>query len=504
MQTTLSEVAGDFHLTLRDCEKLLNDHSKFGRSNANFVDTVVWHSSTERNVNSLRQRVQFHIIKIEFIAKPFEIHLLQCIRRELQQLQEDVSEVQAALRRITIQLGYSKSLEVENPCPRVPEEIATRFEYALNVKKTELSLGQDDLSLKDGFDAAIFHFKRSTLIGDVVTEEQYLNLLKSTWILQKIERSSIFKSCSPDSVWPKYVKELDDRVSQHILRLEGAGHGKCALETISQLPDSCFSIERDEEAPPRPAAITDRRPSEEKILEIPLEETYATHKTSLTIFRRSESAFRLVSATRSDDNSNFHREESLEVNMNTTRLIPVFAAPQQAPTNNVLVCPQAQDPKYYNLRNHTDVAKFQRALTGYRISHDMSNVSWHIEFSKFWRSGVSGKARLQLWQIKPLPKISDHSESPSKDPDSSSSNASPRSLSQSLSLRHFWTSGTERLSENSIASPANGSHGDGYALSRPEVPALVLFTIFEKRYSFFHVRCRCQDLGATDTSNFYF
>ena len=498
VRTTLSEVAGDFLQTLRDCDKLLNDRSKFRRSNANFVDNVAWHTSTEREVNNLRQRVQFHMIKIGFIAEPFKVHLLLCISRELQQLREDVYDVQAAVKRIPSQIGHLNSTEIEVSCPSVPGQIASRFENALNATKTGQSLAQGNLSLKDGFDAAIFDSNRSTLIGDVVTEEQYVSLLKSRWIIQKLEKTPSYISCSPDSVWPKYLRELDGKLRKEIFHLESANHGKCAFDTISQLPDSCFSIGVNEEPPPRPAALTDGRPLEEKILEIPLEESHATHKTSLTVFRRSETAFRLVSTTRSDGDINFHQAESLDVNMNTTKLISVFPAPQDLPTSNVLIWPQPQDPKGFNLRSSTDVAKFQRALTGYRISHDMSNVSWHIEFRKFRKSGISGKARLQLLQVKPLPKISDHSESPNMDLDSSSSSASPRSLSRSLNLRHFWTSGTERTPEDSIASPVNGSHGDGYAISRPELPVLVLFAIVGKKYNLFHVRCKHKDPKSTN------
>ena len=37
---TLSEVTGDFQKTLRDCDRLLQDHSKFKRTPANFVENV--------------------------------------------------------------------------------------------------------------------------------------------------------------------------------------------------------------------------------------------------------------------------------------------------------------------------------------------------------------------------------------------------------------------------------------------------------------------------------
>ena len=60
----VSQAIGDFRKTLADCEKLLNDNSRFQRDSAGFVDNVVWHLSTQRDVDILRERIRFHGTKV--------------------------------------------------------------------------------------------------------------------------------------------------------------------------------------------------------------------------------------------------------------------------------------------------------------------------------------------------------------------------------------------------------------------------------------------------------
>ena len=497
--TTLSEVTGDFKRTLRDCEILLSDNSKFQRSNANFVDNVAWHSSTEGDVNTLRQRVHFHMTKVNLIAKPFELQLLLGIRRELQQLRKDV----AALRGVLIQ-ATAQSRDPANPKSRdrrflVPADLASRFTNALAASKPESFQIQDHLPLKEGFDALVFHFASSTVNfksspgpGQNVPDElQYVNLVKSSWIMERLKESIYFQSAGSESLWADYIRELEDEITNQLIRFDTGELEQPSLDVIVRLPDCCFAIWVDEGPLPRPAALAEQRPFEEKILELALPSLYGNRQSTLTVFRKSDIALRLVSTTKDEQNKDFHSEESMDVNMNSTRLVPAFAASQDTSTidNSVLLCnSQGEETKWHHLQDLSDVAKFQRALTGFRVSHDMSNISWHMEFNRFSKTGISGKARLQFWHLKPLPKISPPGDITTSAGSGSSTGTSPQSPSGSANLRRFWTSGTIQLPGSSIASPVSGSRGDGIALTRPELPVLVIFTMCDRKYTFFHIQ----------------
>ncbi|CAF9934762.1 MAG: hypothetical protein ALECFALPRED_006079 [Alectoria fallacina] len=495
---TLLEVTGDFKQTLLDCEKLLSDNSKFQRSAANFVDNVAWHSSTERDVASLRERVHFHVIKVIFIAKPFEIQLLLGIRHELKQLRKEVAALRTILDWDPARTRDPINFTTPETYFHIPEDLSDRFRNSLAAKDPELSRMRDGLPLKEGFNALVYNFDRSTVDfepsrgrGQEVPEEQYLNLVKSRWIIERLRESTYFSSLGPESLWVDYLRELEDEVRGQLVRFQQGGLPPPPLETLSRLPDSCFSIWVHEESSPRPAALTEHRPSEEKILELALQSRYSTHPSTLTIFRKSDIALRLVSATKDDQNERFHSEESKDVNMLQTGLVPVFAASQDTSTvnNNVLLCRQGQDTESYNLRNPADVAQFQRAMTGFRVSHDMSNVSWHIEFPAWSKpSSLSGKARLQLWHLKPLQKIQQPQDTEPGEGSSSSNDPTPYSPVGSIDLRRFWTSGTTQLPGSSIASPVTGSRGDGIALTHPELPVLIIFTKCHGKYTFLHLQ----------------
>lgn len=69
----LSDVTGDFQDTLEECNTLLNNHKSFRRNAAGFIDNVIWHTTVERDVLLLTERLQFHVTKVLFIIKPLEM-----------------------------------------------------------------------------------------------------------------------------------------------------------------------------------------------------------------------------------------------------------------------------------------------------------------------------------------------------------------------------------------------------------------------------------------------
>ena len=497
MLNTLSEVTGDFKQTLHDCKKLLSDNSKFQRSATNFVDNVVWHSSTERVVNHLRQRVNFHLTKLNLIAKPFELQLLLGIHRELQQVKKDVAALKGVLIPDTAQSIHPTSPKSHDGRFPVHPDLAKRFERALTSKPDSVQV-QDHLPLKEGFDALVFHLASSTVKfkpspgpGQNVPEEtQFVNLLKSGWIMERLKGSDYFQSAGSESLWADYIRELENEINDQLSRFETGELEPPTLDVILRLPNNCFSIWVYEEPMPRPAVLTEQRPLEEKILELALPSLYDSRRSTLTVFRKSDVAFRLVSTTKDEQNKDFHSEESMDVNMNSNRFIPAFATSHDGEpiNNNVLLCnSQGQELKWHNLQDSSAVTEFQRALMGYRVSNHMSNISWHIEFSTFTKKAISGKARLQFWHLKPLPNLLSSVDATTSEGSGSSAGASPQSPTGSANLRRFWTSSTLALSGSSMAAPVTGSRGDGIALTRPKLPVLVIFTMCERKYTFLHI-----------------
>lgn len=502
---TLQEVTGDFIRTLTECQTLLDDNSKFHRSSANFIDNLVWWSATERDVIGLRERVHFHLTKVNFIAKPFETQLLLGIRRELQQLRRDVAD----LRTVLVQdvRGNCDSSNIL-PFTTIPEDLTLRFTDALYVNKPKIFESQSRLPLKEGFDALVFNFANSTIefnarpgLGQNFPEEpQFLNLIKSRWIMQQLEDSYHYRAAGSDSLWADYLRELKDEIREQFRRFDTGNLVAPPHDAIARLPDSCFAIWVVESSSPPPPDLAEQRPFEEKILELALPSSHETRQSSLTIFRKSDVDFRLVSTTTDEHNKDFHREESMDISMHSTRLVPAYGIPDgvATPTNNILLCSnQAQTQKWYSLVDAAGVARFQQALTGYRVFHDMHDVSWSIEGSA--KPHNHGNGRLQLWHFKPLSKIP--SELEVKDLGRklsiSTSGYSPHIGGPKVDKVMTGMSGatypparsaTSPVSIGSIASPVNGPRGEGTALIRPEAPSLIMLTMCERRYTMWHIK----------------
>ena len=102
----------------------------------------------------------------------------------------------------------------------LPDHIVTRFTTAFNVNRPVCFEKSNDWPLKEGFDALVFHFSKSTIefnsrpeLGQNIPEgPQYLNLLKCIWIMERLKSSSYLTSAGTDSLWADYMRGLEDEI----------------------------------------------------------------------------------------------------------------------------------------------------------------------------------------------------------------------------------------------------------------------------------------------------
>ncbi|KAL8848830.1 MAG: hypothetical protein Q9221_006170 [Calogaya cf. arnoldii] len=463
----VSQAVGDFKTTLEECEKLLNDHERFRRDTAGFVDNVVWHVSTQRDVEVLRERVQFHATKLLIVTKPFEIGLLLEIRRELQDLRRDVSEIKGLL--VSLLRNEEPTLDALIPgqraaCPEIPEEVINKFTKSITLNPPTAFQDVANMPLKEGFDALVYHFAQSTVEFNpgfdpsqrTPEETQFVNLLKSRWILDKMEHNPQLIAAGTAPLWRSALAEVKSLVAP-------------PKDVIVRLPDECFSIWAVEAPPLVPPDLAEQRPLEDQILEL------------------------------SDDRIDFI------VNTDITRVIPAYATPSgNLDSHNILLSNRhVQDLRWQYLRNAEDVQSLQQALTGYRVHHSMfvsallNNISWSINGSE--KPHKTGKAMLQMWQPQSLPAPT---EPPTTIPltpiQSSASVTSPRSFSGSRASFAGSTNPSRRstalststtlFSGSSATSVMVGNRGNGTAVKTPEPPVIVFFTMYDGKYAFLHFK----------------
>ncbi|KAI9651586.1 MAG: hypothetical protein M1831_000597 [Alyxoria varia] len=489
----LSQAVGDFNATLRECDKLLNDRSRFQRDKAGFVDNVQWHMSTQRDVDILRERVHFHATKLLVLTKPFELHLLLEIRQELQKLSREVAEIRGLLITVLANENIPESsalVDLSGYFVDIKAEIEHRFPDAL-LKDAPESFDGTDMPLSEGFDALVYQFARSTVefnpgpdVSQKVPEEtQFLNLLKSKWIMEKLEDSVYFRSAGPTSLWGSYLREIKSDIIREYRRFDFDQLSVPPTDAIVRLPDQSFEVWATTSPPLCPPDLAEQRPLEDSILELELPGSVGSFRTFLNVFRRSPIEFRFVNSTKDLNNIAYHQQEEFIVNTNAMRVIPAYAV---ADANNILLSSsQFQDMKWQSLRNASDVETLQQALTGYRVHAMMPEVSWSFNGSS--KPLENGKGKLQLWQLKTLPSPTDAGvnigaqDAAPMSPAESSVSSARRRQSSALS------NATTMFSGSSATSVVTGSRSNGTAILAPEPPVMVLFTALEGRYAFIHL-----------------
>ena len=388
----------------------------------------------------------------------------------------------------------------------VSNELKGRLESEFQRNRPSWSVEGSEWPLREAFGALAFHFAGSTVrfnpasdLVNVPTLSQYVDLAKSIWILEEIKKGHHFQAAGTESIWADRMRQFEDNIRAQLHRFEAGELDKPLTQELLELPTCYYFISSGDNQDPNPLNAGESGPLEEKILEIQLPSDSSNRESALLVFRQNETDFRLVTSTKQADTLVAQYDKEVELNMDRHRLVPAYGNPFQgsSPRYNMLSYNErGRMPKEFVFFNHEDIKKLQRALTGYRVHHDMPVARWRINGSE--RLGDSGKGVLQLWQFKPLPPMS--ATSPSEFSVGNSSMASPGSPSTSLAAESNGThelrrnssavSGGTMMSRSSVMSPVRGPRSDGVEFSRPELPVLMIMTFCNQRYSFVHLTCK--------------
>ncbi|KAG6999498.1 hypothetical protein G7Y79_00034g069210 [Physcia stellaris] len=479
----VSQAIGDFRKTIADCERLLNDNERFQRDSAGFVDNVVWHLSTQRDVEILRERIHFHKTKLLVIMKPFEMHLLLEIRQELRGLREDVIVIKGLLVDL-MENGFTTSRPVPKVVfPRIPPEIVDKFLTAIEINAPETFRISRNIPTVEGFEALVYHFSKSTVGFDasldasqkMPEEVQFVNLLKSKWLLDQIEGSQqlSYEGTGTGSLWTSALQDLKSDIIKEYRRFDNRQLTAPPRDGLSRLPEDCFSIWVVEAPEVLAPDLAEQRPFEDEILKLTLPDTLGTRETSLHVFKRSAVEHRLVTTKRDTSIPGYHQESDFIVNTDVTRLIPAYTTPTEGDKGHNLLLSS----------KHVQDLRWQK------------NIYWSINGSQ--SPGKCGDATLQMWQPQQLQTTSEL-DSPSTVAQPDLFATSTRSFSDSgfatgqhsrRDSRRSTTlsSPTSTFSGSSATSVMRGSRANGTAVHRPEPPVIVFFTLHDGKYAFLHL-----------------
>ena len=540
------QVTGDFYKTLQECEDLVARHGRNGRTRA--FANLNWGFSTESQVDNLLAKIKFHITKVEYYATPSKFEILIRHGRDLQQLRRQVANLE---RRIVHGDGPPMTLWAHV----IPAELKAELERQFNTNRPSWLTEGSGWSLKEGLEALFFHFAKGTVnfnptptLGNVPDIQQFLSLAKAIWILERVKESQHFKTSSTESIWADDMRELEDDLRGQLHRFETGELVIPPAEGMLGLPSDLYTFTKGNSTDPdRPDAVA-AGPLGEQLLQLDLLPDSSNSESSLFVLRESDFDFSFVVSTTQTDALGAPRLSEVEISMDKHRLVPIYASPTQTrpPRNSMMIFnDRGERAREYAFHEPADVRTLQRALTGYRVHHDMPLSSWRLNGSEQTTHLRGGT--LQLWQYKALQPMS--ALTPSKASNTASSTESPRSPVPSQSsassadlmsaqLQHSrrssvfsnragngniienrsglplsnvsntrdkpkansletrrrssTMSSTIQNSNSSILSHVQGPRNNGIQALKPEPPVLVIFTMYEEKYSFLHLTRQSQ------------
>jgi hypothetical protein len=467
-------LVGDFQSTLCQCEAILAEHSSYLRNPTSFRQNVLWEFKIQEKIDKLVNRMQFHISKVTLVTEQLQDGLLRNMAVTLDRIDRNVADI----HNVVVTGSLQPTMPAITP---VPDVLATRFNEALMAPHRPQSFTDPrQLPIREGFDALAYHFFQSTVRshgppGSAQPLEQYINLVKAQWLVQVLKNSTQFKQSF-------YYKRATLRMEQLICdekdRPDLTQFSEADFERVNA---TSYAIWVADEVDPGP--INDDGPgSEEQILELPMRDAPG----ALTVFRMSDTELRLVWQAVSSGTGLPPRDRESEINVHSHHFEPVYASPLSSePTNQVKISSsQVRSARLYDLKEIGHVYELQRAVTGFKVVHDRMNVRWALN-----RRGRNGKARIQIWQFKPLPQANANVSqwSPSSSSDRSISSGFSASTNQTVaeSMTEGLNPAIFSIVRNSAA--RNGNESENIILEKVPLPLLVMFTVFEEQRTFFQL-----------------
>ena len=433
----MREIIGDYHKTLTDCRKLLEENPEF-RENRNFAYNIEWNFVLQPKVEQLRKRLEFHNTKILVLLRPLELTLLSDIHRDLANRIDAVHQTLLHLQGLLIpdvEQALSEQRSVVVVDLDIPSEIEGRFRTAAERSYPEIRITRN-FPLQAGADSFVQHFEESTKSftarGNFLAERtppprQYLALLKSVWIMRCLSNCEELRSAPTDSQWHGYVQQLREDLSIECQRFKAPLAQRLVIPDLSGLSnDDAYDI-----WPAENIADYMSRHTEEKALEQVLEFSMPSQSETLhrdmKIFRLGPTRYRIVESVEDRNTTSTRRQEQkMEIDLKTVNFMPLYAIPSSrpkalevkiaSPTANII--PTFLEPKH--------IFSLQHLLTGYKVygryDQTMVTVSFTISGQP---NPVEEHGRLQLWLPRPF-----------------GSSSTPSSLASSIVLSQFGSSRT--------------------------------------------------------------
>ncbi|KAF7553918.1 hypothetical protein G7Z17_g3277 [Cylindrodendrum hubeiense] len=379
-RSSLGQIIGDYHATLRECHELLGANERY-RGGGNAFRNIEWNVLVQPTADQLRQRIALHNSKVLHVLKPFEM-----VRQDIQLMHHDlvqrINAVHHDIYRIMGVLVPDLEQALNQQAQRhiilidVPIDVAERFRFEALTERPEYRTDAD-FELEELSDAFILNFNKATVnftSGMIVTEripptDQYVNLLKCVWLVKRIRESPPLQNAGQDSHWPSYVRQLEDDLSSQCARF-GQELVKPELITPMMRRD-VFSIWPDREPTPLVPVVTGDEMMEQ-LLEVP--------------------------APNVEQKAKLLRPEVIDFDISSVIINPQYALPNNPGMIREMILRRDERTARMAFTKLSHVLKFQQAITGFKPFESYTQYNVMVSFVIVGRKDpLVEKASMQLW-----------------------------------------------------------------------------------------------------------
>ncbi|OAR02391.1 hypothetical protein LLEC1_07097 [Akanthomyces lecanii] len=398
-RSSLYEIIGDYDATLEECRLLLQRNLRYSQTTSP-MRNIEWNYNVMPQVDHLRGRIRMHSSRIQHVLKPFEIvnRLISCsdlisnihgdLVRRLTGIHQDVLGIRRDINAI-IQAYYpqvaqdiEQQMAQEIHSLRIPDHLLARLNVTFEASRSRAS--PEPIPLRDLADCFLIHmqdstenfYPESTNHDSTPSVMQYLELVKSQYLMQQIRASHELDNLPRTSHWRGYIASLQEKLSQQCARFET----ELLAPSISHVADEVllFRLGNDDDvllqqnrSPPPIEPRFNFLMEAHRSLEA---EPGAWRMIQLRRRIGSDTQFRILEMFGDHDRSSITDSRIIDFNIHGARLIPIYADPIPFPTPDAISLPAQEivleennTSHSYVFLNRSELLQFQEALTGFKV-----------------------------------------------------------------------------------------------------------------------------------------
>ncbi|KAK0752575.1 hypothetical protein B0T18DRAFT_93446 [Schizothecium vesticola] len=408
---SLFDIIGDYTATLNDCEHLLEENRSYNATTGP-LNNIRWNVFVQPQVERLRQRILLHNSKIQQVLRPFELDLhlriYNALARKIDGLHQQMGQgFQTILEHLHVLMNHFNPALLESIRSNEEEvhQVATpeTIYHYLQFRFEEHPNGEHDIPLHDIDDAFTRCFDQSTLqfTPDNINTpplDQYLYLLTSQFLLDKMLSSSECLNAPPTSHWPSYIQHLQWQLSHECLRFTQNMVPPPLPPHLDMFPELPI-IWPEPELPPYIEIVNLTVPMD-FLLETELATETPHHWRRLKLYRHCEGGdkrFRMV-ITAGDQGQPASHSLPVDFDITTATLTPQYATPDS--TQGLVIVLNDGRGRMHRLvfADTKGLFAFQGAIMGWGVIDGYMARKVQVIFVMEGGKKMQEEASLQFWR----------------------------------------------------------------------------------------------------------